>query len=258
MLKKLETAKTCYEAALKQHEAHKSELASIEAELAKLAAERHAFEQAVHDDALSQGVSIELRESQQRDYQRLREQCAKHNVTITEQLDALQREHKLDQDALDNEARKRGDSLAKLKQKRLELDEQRSRLAKLVEYITGSEAQLAEQTTLERQMSAEIETARTSSVDIENELAKCMGELGDARLDKFETSRSQKRTEVIDQLKKKFPTGVYGRLVDHCEPVHRKYQLAITKVHFYFSLYITISKQTSILVSFFFASNRKF
>jgi structural maintenance of chromosome 1 len=34
---------------------------------------------------------------------------------------------------------------------------------------------------------------------------------------------------VIEQLKKKFP-GVYGRLIDHCEPVHRKYQLAITKV----------------------------
>ncbi len=30
-------------------------------------------------------------------------------------------------------------------------------------------------------------------------------------------------------MKKKFQ-GVYGRLIDHCEPVHRKYQLAITKV----------------------------
>jgi len=39
----------------------------------------------------------------------------------------------------------------------------------------------------------------------------------------------KKKAEIIEQLKKKFP-GVYGRLIDHCEPVHRKYQLAITKV----------------------------
>ena len=56
-----------------------------------------------------------------------------------------------------------------------------------------------------------------------------MRDIGDARVDKFESSRTQKKSEVIEQLKKKFP-GVFGRLVDHCEPVHRKYQLAITKV----------------------------
>jgi hypothetical protein len=32
-----------------------------------------------------------------------------------------------------------------------------------------------------------------------------MHDIGDAKVDKFESSRSQKRTEIIDQLKKKFP-----------------------------------------------------
>lgn len=82
---------------------------------------------------------------------------------------------------------------------------------------------------MESKLSTDIENANKSHKDIENDLAKVMNEIGDARIDRFESSRSQKKAEVIEQLKKKFP-GVLGRLIDHCEPVHRKYQLAITKV----------------------------
>ena len=35
--------------------------------------------------------------------------------------------------------------------------------------------------------------------------------------------------ELIDSLKRMFP-GVYGRLVDLCQPTHKRYQLAVTKV----------------------------
>jgi structural maintenance of chromosome 1 len=58
-----------------------------------------------------------------------------------------------------------------------------------------------------------------------------MGEMGDARVDKFEQARSQKKAEIVEQLKRKFG-GVYGRLIDHCEPVHRKYQVKLVLVIF--------------------------
>ena len=72
---------------------------------------------------------------QMRDYQRLKEMAAKTNVQYQEQLDALQREQKCDQDSLDNEMRRKNDANLKMKQKQCELEEQRVKLTKLVEYI---------------------------------------------------------------------------------------------------------------------------
>ena len=107
-----------------------------------------------------------------------------------------------------------------------ELEEQRSKLGKLGEYLGSTEAQIEAQRALEGEMEREIERAKELCVSLEAELGKVMGEMGDARVDKFEQARSQKKAEIVEQLKKKFG-GVYGRLIDHCEPVHRKYQVKL-------------------------------
>ncbi len=70
-----------------------------------------------------------------RQYQKLKEAAVKRNVQYQEQLAGLQREQKLDQDSLDNETRKRNDANSKIKQKQSELEEQRIKLSKLVEYL---------------------------------------------------------------------------------------------------------------------------
>ena len=75
------------------------------------------FEKEIEKESLSQGVSLELRESQMRDYQRFKEEAARKTGQCQEQLDALLREQKLDQDSLDNEMRKRNDAELKIKQK---------------------------------------------------------------------------------------------------------------------------------------------
>ena len=46
-------------------------------------------------------------------------------------------------------------------------------------------------------------------------------ELGEAKADKNEDARSQERAETVKKLKELYP-GVYGRLVDLCEPVHKR------------------------------------
>lgn len=68
-------------------------------------------------------------------YQKLKEEAAKRNAKVQEELDALQREQKLDQDSLDNETRKQSDVSSKIKQKEAELEEQKIKLTKLIEYI---------------------------------------------------------------------------------------------------------------------------
>jgi structural maintenance of chromosome 1 len=133
--KKWEAAKQSCEAAKKAHEAHSKEIANIEEEMKKLEKERAEFEKTIETETLSQGISLELRNSQTKNYQRLKEQAAKRNAKCQEELDGLQREQKIDQDSLDNEMRKQNDAASKIKQKEAELEEQKIKLQKLIEYI---------------------------------------------------------------------------------------------------------------------------
>ena len=55
-------------------------------------------------------------------------------------------------------------------------------------------------------------------------LEEVQTQLNEAKADKSESTRTQKKQEFIDNLKRLYP-GVYGRLVDLCEPVHKRYIL---------------------------------
>ena len=56
-------------------------------------------------------------------------------------------------------------------------------------------------------------------------------ELNEAKADKSENARSQQKAELTKNLQNLYP-GVYGRLVDLCEPVHKRYSImyALQKV----------------------------
>ncbi len=96
---------------------------------------RKQFEKEIEEESLSQGISLELRESKMREYQHLKEMVAKQNTKIKDQLDQLSREQNAGQDGLDNELRKKNDANVKIKQKTFELEDQKQKLAKLIEYI---------------------------------------------------------------------------------------------------------------------------
>jgi structural maintenance of chromosome 1 len=71
--------------------------------------------------------------------------------------------------------------------------------------LSNTQKQLDEQKQAETKLDKEIENAKILCKSLENDLAKIMTDIGDAKVDKFESSRNQKRTEIIEQLKKKFP-----------------------------------------------------
>ncbi|KAG5282164.1 hypothetical protein AALO_G00052920 [Alosa alosa] len=57
-----------------------------------------------------------------------------------------------------------------------------------------------------------------------------MEQLGDARIDRQENSRQQRKAEIMDSIKRLYPGSVYGRLIDLCQPTQKKFQIAVTKV----------------------------
>ena len=46
-------------------------------------------------------------------------------------------------------------------------------------------------------------------------------QINESKVDKNESLRFQRKEELLENLKRLFP-GVYGRLIDLCEPVHKK------------------------------------
>uniref|UniRef100_A0A8B9KSZ5 Structural maintenance of chromosomes protein n=1 Tax=Astyanax mexicanus TaxID=7994 RepID=A0A8B9KSZ5_ASTMX len=89
---------------------------------------------------------------------------------------------------------------------------------------------LAEQREQEECLAEELECGRVRMQEVNEELAGVLSELQNAGIDSQENRRQQKRNEVFDSLHRLYPDVVYGRLVDLCQPIHKKYQLAVTKV----------------------------
>ncbi len=57
-------------------------------------------------------------------------------------------------------------------------------------------------------------------------LSTIQNELNEAKADKHTSARQLKRQEIVESMMKLFP-GVHGRLIDLCEPAHKRYVLCI-------------------------------
>uniref|UniRef100_A0A672YUT8 Structural maintenance of chromosomes protein 1A n=1 Tax=Sphaeramia orbicularis TaxID=375764 RepID=A0A672YUT8_9TELE len=74
------------------------------------------------------------------------------------------------------------------------------------------------------------EEAQSQGQDLTLEENQVMEQLGDARIDRQENSRQQRKAEIMESIKRLYPGSVYGRLIDLCQPTQKKYQIAVTKV----------------------------
>ena len=143
-------------------------------------------------------------------------------------LDSINREHKSDQDKLDTENRKKLELESKLKNKGHELEESQKRLEKLTEHIRTSEAQLEEQQKIFNELQGDVGCSKDKIFQLQRDLDQAVSELGDARVDKHEENRRKKKQEIVENFKRLYP-GVFDRLINMSQPIHKKYNVAITK-----------------------------
>ncbi|XP_072027504.1 structural maintenance of chromosomes protein 1A-like [Amphiura filiformis] len=228
MIKKLETAKKSLKSAKKQHDTHMSEIRELEQELETVEQKKTEFEEQIEQESQSQGRDLELEESQVEEYHRLKKEASVTSSQLLQELEKLNRDQKGDVDRLESEKHRKSELVAKLKQKEHEKDENIKRLEKLDDYIKSSENAIAEQMRLKESLATDVEGATTRIKEINVELTSIVDQLGEAKVDKHESARHVKKTELIENLKRLF-NGVYGRLIDLCEPSQKKYQIAITK-----------------------------
>jgi len=229
MTKKLEGSKKSLKQATKKHENHNQTISEIQDELGEVRGKQQAFEAELEEESQSQGRSLQLEDSQVQQYNRLKEEAGRRAAEYMQELDAIIRDQKMDQDRLDSCQRDVSTYEAKLKQKQHELEENKNRVNKLEDYITTSQSALEDQKKVEKELAKEVNESTYRIDDINRELESITSQLGEAKVDRQESSRATRKAELIETLKRLYP-GVHGRLLDMCEPSHKKYQIAITKV----------------------------
>lgn len=227
MLKRIETSKKAYDKAKSVHKKHQAEIKELEHELDEVREAARKYEEGV--SGLSQEEDLELMDSQLEQYNTLKEQAGRETAALKLQLDKIAREQNSEQEALDQLKQKKADLLAQQKQKIDQRTQLMERIEKLDEYISTNIQTVQTLKGDYDKLDKEINDATTRHMDLSRQLEDVQVELNEAKVDKYESTRHQKKQEVLESMKRLFP-GVYGRLIDLCEPVHKKYTLAITRV----------------------------
>ncbi|XP_060022879.1 structural maintenance of chromosomes protein 1B [Lagenorhynchus albirostris] len=229
-LKKLDVAKKSIKDSEKQCSKQEDDIKALETELVDLDGAWRSFEKQIEEEILRKGRDIELEASQLDQYKELKEQVRKKVAIMTQQLEKLQWEQKADEERLAFEKRRHGEAQGNLKQIKEQIEDHKKRIEKLEEYIKTCMNFLKEKKQQEETLVDEIEKTKSRMSEVNEELNLIRSELQNAGIDNHEGKRQQKRAEVLEHLKRLHPDSVFGRLLDLCHPIHKKYQLAVTKL----------------------------
>ncbi|RWS29829.1 structural maintenance of chromosomes protein 1A-like protein 2 [Leptotrombidium deliense] len=227
--KKLEAARKSLSMAKKQHNSQEEKINELKDELRKVNARYAEFEKEMADERASKKRDIVLEESQRKEYNRLKEEAARLSAKYLKNLDSLEREQKADVDRHENEMRKQQEIESKIRVHQNEREENLKRIEKLRDNISVSENNLQELKRKETEIDELVKFAKDRVSKISSELEGINCELGDAKVDRHEDERRKKKAEVVDHLKKLYP-GVYDRMLNLCKPIHKRYNMAITRV----------------------------
>ena len=227
--KKLEAAKKSLTSARKTHANHKETIKDLEDELGTIVAKIDKFKGDMEKEKETVKKDIVLESTQREEYNRLKEEVAAESAKMRAELDTLERDQKNDSDAYDAEMRKRQEIEQKIRIFQAERDENSKRIEKLQDNIVASEATLTELQSKEKEFAKDVSSAKKRVTEIQSKLEVINNDLGDAKGDRHEDDRRKKKAEVVDHLKKLYG-GVYDRLLNLCKPIHKKFNMAITRV----------------------------
>ncbi|KAM9229322.1 structural maintenance of chromosomes protein 1B [Dugong dugon] len=243
LLKKLDIAKKSIKDSEKQCSKQEDDIRALEMELSDLDGAWKSFEKQVEEEILHKGRDIELEASQLDHYKELKEKVRKEVAIMTQQLEKLQWEQKADEERLAFEKRRHGEVQGNIKQINEQIEDHKKRMEKLEEYTKTCIDCLKQKKQQEELLEDEIEKAKSRMSEVNEELNRIRSELQNAGIDNHEGKREQKRAEVLEHLRRLYPESVFGRLLDLCHPIHKKYQLAVTKVFGRYMVAIVVASE---------------
>lgn len=225
--KRIENSKKAVAKAKEAHKKHEAEIEELEKELEEVRRAAEQYENDVSGD--SQDENVELMEAQLEQYNALKEEAGRETAAVKLELDKIVREQNAEQKTLDQLKQREISLLSQQKHKIDQRKQLEERMEKLDDYIRSNHEQVEKLQQEHDALDTEINNANSRHSELCKLLEEVQVELSEAKVDKHENARHQKKQEVLESMKRLFP-GVYGRLIELCEPVHKKYTLAITRV----------------------------
>lgn len=227
--KKLEMAKKSLAGARKSHANHQDAIKELEQELDRVIKEKEKFLVEIENQEKAVKVDVELQEEQKAEYIKLKKKASTMSAKYLKDLDSLEREQKADSDRHESEVSKRKEIEHKIRVAENEREENFRRIEKLTDSIAESEANLMEFKKREKEVAETVKYAKMEVEKLTEELTNINSNLGDAKVDRSENERQRRKGEIVENLKKLYP-GVYDRLLNLCKPIHKRYNIAITKI----------------------------
>ncbi|XP_041854155.1 structural maintenance of chromosomes protein 1B [Melanotaenia boesemani] len=205
------------------------ELAEGRQEIAELQRTLKNYEKQAQEERAARR-DIELDKDQSEKYKELKELARKQGAVLSQQAEKLHWEVRAEGEKMTLDQHRKQEVEVAIRNSQTHLGDLTVRAEKLEEYTKTCKSSLEECRQLEKNLSAELERVCQRSQEVNQELGQVMEELGNARLYSHESKRQLQRRELLEKLRRLFPETVYGRLCDLCSPIHKKYQLAVTKV----------------------------
>ncbi|XP_043084772.1 structural maintenance of chromosomes protein 1B [Puntigrus tetrazona] len=227
---KVEEARRSLQKNQSQQAKKEQELQELKSELTELERAWRASESQMEEEAAQRGAKVQLEESQMEQYKELKELARKKGAVLNQSAEKLHWEVKADSEKLQFDLRRKSEIRANIKHSQTRMEDFSRRAEKLEEFVNATRKVLEEQRHQEEQLAEELASGLVRMEEVNEELAQVLTKLQNARLDSHENRRQQRRDEVLESLRRLYPDTVYGRLVDLCQPIHKKYQVAVTKV----------------------------
>uniref|UniRef100_A0A3Q3T0Y9 Structural maintenance of chromosomes protein n=1 Tax=Mastacembelus armatus TaxID=205130 RepID=A0A3Q3T0Y9_9TELE len=188
------------------------------------------YEKQVQEQEAARGEDVELDEDQLERYKELKTLARKQGAVLSQQAEKLQWEVKADYEKLAFDQRRKREVEVSIRNSQTQLEDLKCRAEKLEEYNKKCMLSLEEYRQQEQNLTIELQQGHQRSEEVNRELRQVLEEQGNARLYSHESRRQLQRKEMLEKLHRLYPESVYGRLSDLCSPIHKKYQLAVTKV----------------------------
>ncbi|KHN86179.1 Structural maintenance of chromosomes protein 1A [Toxocara canis] len=228
---KLETAIKMHTAAQKSAETHEKNIIALKDKITEV--EQKKLECEGKLAAESQSLDMQLSDAQVNEYYALKGEATKRCGVLDMELNKLLQERETDKNALQFEQRRLIQATERVKNKENEIERNARQAEHLSENIQSQTALLEDEKKNLHHLENQVRESKEKLEKVAIELNDVSRQLADAHGDTAESERNRRRNEAIDSLKRVFPDRVYGRLVDLCQPSHRRFQLAVTKVAIY-------------------------
>ncbi|XP_029010359.1 structural maintenance of chromosomes protein 1B isoform X2 [Betta splendens] len=229
-VKKAEESRNAYKKTKKLQATQEQDLANGLEELAAVERTWRDYEKQFQWEGTLHGRDIELDKDQLERYRELKQLAQRQGAVLSQQAEKLHWEVRADNDKLALDQRREKEVEVGIRNHQIQLEEVTRKAEKLEEYTQSCISSLEEYHQREENLSAELQRGRQRTEEVNRELGQVMEDLGNARLYSLESTRQQQRKDLLDKLRRLYPETVYGQLSDFCSPIHKKYQLAVTKV----------------------------